>query len=208
MAALWRLGLTLHLGKRFCLFFTALCFAGAASGLISGAVISGLEGVKGMRGWRWLFLIEGLVTIGVAIVSVFVLADYPETATHRLSEDERRLAIVRIMHDKKESATNRRKLTPFESVKAAVVDLRTYFFIVLYMTQNGSTTVSYFIPTVLKSMGYTGTTAQWMTVPIWAVCVHHQIQSVTPLPSFPLLTVSSRRSEPSSSSSFLRQPTD
>jgi hypothetical protein len=36
-------------GKRFSLFYTALCFAGAVAGLISGAVISGLEGARGMK---------------------------------------------------------------------------------------------------------------------------------------------------------------
>lgn len=50
-----------------------------------------------------------------------------------------------------------------------MLDCRTYVFVVLYMLDNGSTTISYFIPTVLKSMGYTGTTVQWMTIPIWAV---------------------------------------
>ena len=157
------------IGKRFCFFFTALCFAGAASGLISGAVIGGLEGHNGMRGWRWLFLIEGVISIGVAFVASFILPDYPHTATKRLTKEERTLALVRIMHDRAEAVTGKRKLTPFESVKAAASDLRTYFFIILYMTQNGSTTVSYFIPTVLESMGYEGTEKQWMTVPIWAV---------------------------------------
>ncbi|KAH8883213.1 retrograde regulation protein 2 [Thozetella sp. PMI_491] len=160
-----------EIGKRFCFFFTALCFAGAASGLISGAVISGLDGARGMTGWRWLFLVEGIVTISWAIVSIFLLFNYPDTKSRRLNDQERLLAIVRIMHDKGDvaSARKRRRLTPLESVKAALVDLRTYFFIILYMTQNGSTTVSYFIPTVLNSMGYTGVSAQWMTVPIWAV---------------------------------------
>jgi Major Facilitator Superfamily len=161
------------IGKRFSLFFTALCFAGAFSGLISGAVISGLEDAHGMRGWRWLFLIEGLLTIAVAIVALFILPDYPHNAQRRMSAEKRLLATVRIMHDKSESYVMRRgtRLTPWQSVKAAVVDLRTYFFIILYMTQNGSTTVSYFIPTVLSSMGYSGTMKQWMTIPIWMVSI-------------------------------------
>ena len=156
-------------GKRFCFFFSALCVAGAASGLISGAVISGLEGRLGIRGWRWLFLVEGLLTIAVAIVAKFLLFDYPETPSRRLTLEQRRLVVVRILHDKAQNAPKGRRLTPLQSVHAAVVDLRTYFFIILYMMQNGSTTVSYFIPTVLKSMGYEGVDAQWMTVPIWAV---------------------------------------
>ena len=157
------------IGKRFCFFFTALCFAGAASGLISGAVISRLEGKYGMRGWRWLFLVEGLITIGIAIISIFVLVDYPYNASHRLSHEERKLATVRIMHDENDSNLDKKRLSPLESVKAAACDIRVYVFVILYMTQNGSTTVSYFIPKVLQNMGYAGVKAQWMTVPIWAV---------------------------------------
>lgn len=122
-----------------------------------------------MAGWRWLFLVEGLITIGVAIIAKFVLLDYPHTPTRRLTPEERAISIARIMHDKQEREVRTRKLSAWESVKAAVVDLRMYIFIAVYICQNSATSVSYFIPTVLKSMGYTGTSAQWMTVPIWAV---------------------------------------
>ena len=156
-------------GKRWCLFYTAICFSGAASGLISGAVIAGLEGVNGRRGWRWLFLIEGIITMGFAIFAAFVLPDYPHTKRKRFSEAERNLAVARILHDRALTVSNKKKLSPLESVKAAVVDLRLYLFILVFMLLNGSTTVSYFIPTVLASMGYSGVQKQWMTVPIWAV---------------------------------------
>lgn len=165
-----------EVGKRFCIFYTALCFSGAASGLIAGAVMTGLDGKRGMAGWRWLFLIEGIITVGVAAVAVFAIPDYPHSS-RRLNEVERTLAITRILVDQQNNENrvnsmmrkDRKLLSPWECVKATFVDLRTYFFIVIYMTQNGSGTVSYFIPTVLEHMGYTGTSKQWMTVPIWAV---------------------------------------
>lgn len=159
-----------EIGKRWCLFYTAICFSGAASGLISGAVISGLEGVNGRRGWRWLFLVEGIVTIAFAIFAMFILPDYPHTPSKRFSEEERRLAVARILHDRAETV-HTKKLTAIQSVKAALADLRLYLFAGVFILQNGSTTVSYFIPTVLASMGYKGTAQQWMTVPIWATGV-------------------------------------
>ncbi|KAF4965631.1 hypothetical protein FSARC_6594 [Fusarium sarcochroum] len=158
-----------EIGKRFSLFYTAICFAGAASGLIAGAVITGLEGTNGMEGWRWLFVIEGVVTVGVAIAANFILLDYPHSSTKRFSTEEQAIAIARIAHDKKDTAASRKKLTSWQAFKASVVDLRMYFFIMVYISQNSATSISYFIPTVLNSMGYTGTSAQWMTVPIWGV---------------------------------------
>ncbi|KAF9891253.1 hypothetical protein FE257_004817 [Aspergillus nanangensis] len=159
-----------EIGKRFSIFFTALCFAGACAGLISGAVIAGLDGALGMQGWRWLFVIEGVATVFFGIMAKFVLLDYPQTSTQRLTAAERDLAIVRLIHDRNTTtAMAAKRLSPWQAIRAAVCDLRTYVFTVLYMLDNGSTTVSYFIPTILKSMGYQGTNAQWMTVPIWSV---------------------------------------
>ncbi|CAI6095277.1 unnamed protein product, partial [Clonostachys chloroleuca] len=158
-----------EIGKRFSLFYTAICFSGAASGLIAGAVITGLEGARGISGWRWLFIIEGVITIGIAISSKFVLLDYPHSPSRRLNTDERAMAVARILHDKKDIVVSSDKvLTNWEALKASLVDLRMYVFVVVYICQNSATSISYFIPTVLKSMGYTGTSAQWMTIPVWA----------------------------------------
>lgn len=40
---------------------------------MAGGIISGLEGVGGTPGWKWLFIIEGLVTVVLAIIAFFVL---------------------------------------------------------------------------------------------------------------------------------------
>jgi MFS family permease len=155
-------------GKRFSIFFTALCFAGAAAGLLAGAIISGLEGARGMAGWRWLFLIEGIMSICYAVPAFFILLDFPADSK-RLTLAERQLAVVRMAHDRRMTDTTVKRLTPLQSVLAAVRDLRTYFFSVLYMLGNGSATINYFVPTVLRSMGYSGVSVQWMSVPIWTV---------------------------------------
>ncbi|KAL5342924.1 major facilitator superfamily domain-containing protein [Aspergillus crustosus] len=157
-----------EIGKRFSIFFTALCIAGAVSGLLSGAIISGLEGAHGMVGWRWLFLLEGVITIGVAAICKFILLDYPATST-RLTPEQRHLAVVRILHDKKQHAPQAKRLSPLQALLAASVDIRTWFFTILYLLDNGVATISYFIPTLVGDMGYSGVNAQWMTVPIWLV---------------------------------------
>lgn len=128
-----------------------------------------MDGVNGMEGWRWLFVIEGVLTVAIAMVSKFVLLDYPHSTTKRLSNEERAIAIARIMHDKKETTSPRKKLSSWQALKASIVDVRMYVFIIIYIAQNSATSITYFIPTVLKSMGYKGTQVQWMTIPVWAV---------------------------------------
>lgn len=157
------------LGKRFSIFFTASVCSGAFSGLLAGAITGNMEGVAGIRGWRWLYLIEGCVTIFFAFVFKFLLLDFPESTT-RFSLEERQLAVVRMLYDRNTTAVrNSKHLTHWEALKAALADPRTYLFIVLFVMNLGSCTISYFIPTIVSSMGYASVTAQYMTIPIWMV---------------------------------------
>ena len=51
-----------------------------------------MDGVGGYAGWRWIFILEGLLTILVALIAPFAIHDSPETATF-LTEEERRFVI-------------------------------------------------------------------------------------------------------------------
>lgn len=51
-----------------------------------------MDGVGGLAGWRWIFILEGLLTVVVALVAPFAIHDSPETATF-LTEEERAFVI-------------------------------------------------------------------------------------------------------------------
>ena len=134
---------------------------------MAGAITGHLQGVHGIDGWRWLFIIEGVITIGFAIFSFFVLLDFPATAS-RLSKEERLLAVTRILHDRQTTSVRHGiHLTHWQALKASLADPRTYIMTLLAILNLGSTTIVYFIPTIVKAVGYTSTKAQWMTVPIY-----------------------------------------
>jgi len=57
-----------------------------------------MQGRLGHAAWRWLFYIEGALTIVVAILAIFVLPDFPST-TKWLTPAERRLAEFRMEGD-------------------------------------------------------------------------------------------------------------
>lgn len=78
------------------MFFSAASVAGAFSGLLAFA-ISKMHGVGGLEGWRWIFILEGIATVLVAIFAYFALYDFPETASF-LTEEERAFVIYRLKY--------------------------------------------------------------------------------------------------------------
>ena len=60
-------------------FMTAVPVTGLIGGPLSGALL-GLDGVYGLKGWQWLFLLEGLPAMALGISVIFYLDDRPETA--------------------------------------------------------------------------------------------------------------------------------
>jgi len=159
-----------EIGKRFAIFYSAAVLSGAFGGLLAGAITGGLAGAHGIAGWRWLFIIEGSATIGVAIIAKFILLDFPATSK-ALTLEERQLAVVRILAAGVESgsqdASNR--LNHWEALKAAVCDYRTFLFMFLFVLDVGAGTISYFIPTITLTLGYQTVTAQYMTIPVYIV---------------------------------------
>jgi len=85
--------------------------------------------------------IEGVATCGVAIISYFLLPDYP-TNTRWLSEDEKNL-IIRRLQEQNLSAAEEEDIGHWESLKSAYRDWRTYVFILMYTLATGSMTITY-----------------------------------------------------------------
>ncbi|EFY99366.2 phthalate transporter [Metarhizium robertsii ARSEF 23] len=164
-----------ELGKRFGIFYTAAVLSGAFGGILAGAITDHMHDAHGIAGWRWLFIVEGVATVGVAFVAFFVLLDYPGTSK-RLTPEERKLAAIRIIHDGIATGGHSdKRLSHWQAFVAAVTDPRTYMFLILYMLDVGAGTISYFIPTISQTMYKDSTKAQYMTVPIYvvaAVCLN------------------------------------
>lgn len=61
-----------------------------------------MDGVGGYSGWRWIFIIEGLVTVVAAAVSKFIIVDWPEKSRF-LNDQERALLLARLSQDRGEA---------------------------------------------------------------------------------------------------------
>jgi MFS family permease len=119
--------------RRFGVYISAAILSGAFGGLLAAVIVKNLEGVHGIRGWRWLFIVEGAATIGIALIALFVLPDFPANS-RRLSEREKHVAVARLATENVTAMTeDSERLTHWKAVVMSVRDWRTWMFIIGYM---------------------------------------------------------------------------
>lgn len=96
------------------LFVTGLIYSSASlSGAFAGLLSAGLNrlgGAGGLEGWRWVLIIEGLMTIFVGLCAGIFLPTSLETASF-LTEEERLFAARRLQADRPAHAHGEDKLT-------------------------------------------------------------------------------------------------
>ncbi|KAH7121811.1 major facilitator superfamily domain-containing protein [Dactylonectria estremocensis] len=147
-------------GLRLAIFFSAATLAGAFGGLLARGVLE-MRNVAGLAGWRWLFIIEGILTVVMALVAVKVMQDYPEKAKF-LSDQERSVVLTRLEHDRSSLSND----FDLKYVVHALTDWKIWVHVVVTIcVYTGVYSYSLFLPTIIRDLGYANATAQLMSVP-------------------------------------------
>ncbi|GKZ29868.1 hypothetical protein AbraIFM66950_006829 [Aspergillus brasiliensis] len=121
-----------ELAKRSCIFHTSSGIASMFSGYLMAGVYN-LGGRGGLKGWQWLFMIDGIISIPVALSGFFILPDVPEISSpFYLSEQEVKLAQKRMQF---EGRKNREPYTKAK-LKKIFTSWRIYLLTVVYITFN------------------------------------------------------------------------
>lgn len=151
--------------RRYSFFFSSTTLAGAFGGLLASA-IGKMDGVRGYQGWRWIFILEGLLTCVVSFFFFFLLPDFPEEAKW-LTEDEREFVKARLQIDQGKSGAER----PIKARDVARVfkDIKVWLGGLMYfgliVPAYG---YAYFSPGIIQSYGYSRIQTQLHSVPPWA----------------------------------------
>lgn len=134
-------------GKRIAIFFSAATIAGAFGGLLAYG-IEKMEGVGGLHGWQWIFCLEGIATVLVALASYFLLYDYPNSATF-LTSEERAMVIAMLKEDNQGLATDFK----LKFVWQAISDYKIYVQIGIYIgLLIPIYAISLFLPTIINKL--------------------------------------------------------
>ncbi|OAA56373.1 Major facilitator superfamily domain, general substrate transporter [Cordyceps fumosorosea ARSEF 2679] len=146
---------------RFSYFFSFALLGSAFSGLLAYA-IEHMNGLQNYAAWRWVFILEGLLTISFALVAWLVIPGFPSDATF-LAAPERALLLSRLRLDRSNSED-----TKLSSAGRALLDWKVWAFTLLFFCADmGAASVSAFTPTILHELGWTASRAQVMSIPVW-----------------------------------------
>ena len=119
-------------------------------------------------GWRWIFILEGAITIVIIFGAFFLIDEYPKESRF-LTARQREVAVGLIAKDRAEH--DEQKMT-FRSVLLMLRDWRLWAFACMYMFCTVTTySVAYFMPLILnRQMGFSGALSQVLTTPpyFWA----------------------------------------
>ncbi|MCJ1369316.1 hypothetical protein MMC20_000526 [Loxospora ochrophaea] len=147
------------------LLYSGSLLSGAFSGLIAAGITRNLNGAKGLLAWRWLFIIEGSITVVIAFGAYFLLPNFPRT-TKWLTEEERQLAIWRLDEDIGEDDwVGSKEQTFFHGMKLAFLDIKMWILMVMVFCIVSSGSVTNFFPTVVATLGYGTIDSLLLTVP-------------------------------------------
>ena len=125
-------------------FMTGSAVTGMIGLPLSGAIMHYMKGVGGLAGWQWLFLLEGLPTAVLGIVTLYYLTDRPEDA-HWLSPSERQWLAER-MRREEQYREERHGFTLWQTI----ANPRVWLLCLLYFTLSmGSNSFGAFLPKIL-----------------------------------------------------------
>lgn len=153
--------------KRMAGFYLFSVMIGGFSSILAYGLMQ-MEGTQGLRGWRWIFIIEGVITCAIALLAYVVIIDFPDKVLQSrngnfLSASDVDILKARIDRDRDDSVPD---AVTWANVKIHLCDFKIWFFALLFMCSTmPSYALSYFMPQIMTGMGYSAGMAQILTAP-------------------------------------------
>ncbi|CAF1237997.1 unnamed protein product [Adineta steineri] len=111
-----------ELSWRVSILFSAATLAGTFGGILAYG-INHMNGIGGQEGWRWIFYIEGIITVVVGVLAFFFISDFPSNRPKFLTESECNRVMVRLQRDAGPGGSEH---FSWQQVSAAFLDWKFY----------------------------------------------------------------------------------
>ncbi|MHC2257747.1 sugar phosphate permease [Bradyrhizobium embrapense] len=139
-------------GRMTSLFVMAVPLGGVIAGPLSGLIMDHMQGVHGLHGWQWLFILEGVPAVLLGIAAYLYLADGPQAAGW-LNADEQRQVASDLARDRAAAPGTTRNFAA--ALRESRVYLLSFIYFAFFCSLN---TILLWTPTLLKRVGVVTTT--------------------------------------------------
>ncbi|GES59686.1 allantoate permease [Aspergillus terreus] len=155
-----------ELTTRNAILFCGNLISNAFSSLIAAGVLSDMQGVLGHAAWRWLFWIEGAITMAIAISAGFILPDLP-TNTRGFTKEELEVAQLRMAEDVGEADVDSEDQGPWDGLFMAVKDIKIYIMMITFTAYVVGLSFNAFFPSLTETLGFSYVPTLLMSAPPW-----------------------------------------
>lgn len=132
------------------MFMSSMALASIIGGPLSGFIMHYFEGVSGMRGWQWMFLLEGIPTVLMGIVLLYKLVDKPAQAKW-LTQQEKDLLQAEF---DAEDSVRKTEVGGHHNFLSALRDLRFYSMAGMSMCLvAGGAGLQIWMPSIIRASG-------------------------------------------------------
>ncbi|KAJ3341780.1 hypothetical protein HDU93_004164 [Gonapodya sp. JEL0774] len=165
-----------ELATRLSYFYACNNLSAVLGSLLAFGILR-MDGVQGLKGWQWLFGLEGAATVVAGVLSFWLLSDVPQ-ANKRLTDRERQIAVTRIFRDDPSKAVKGRHFVPLQEVWAALSDWNVWpNLIFAFLDTFVAAGFALYAPLIIVSFGYDALLSNVLTIPGNALHLVNQIVS-------------------------------
>ncbi len=139
--------------KRLAVYFLGSLFVQGFSNIFAYGLVQ-IGNHTTYKGWRWIYIIEGAITVVLGIIAYVYLIDFPDSRkTMFLSEKEKAFVNDRLSSDRGVNETH--KVT-WQSIRNDLKDWKVWACAWIYFSATiGTYALGFFLPTILKkSLGF------------------------------------------------------
>ncbi|KAM5475643.1 hypothetical protein MauCBS54593_001335 [Microsporum audouinii] len=165
-----------ELSLRMSVFYSGSLVSGAFGSLVAAGILDGLAGARGLSAWRWLYIIEGTVTVAVGLAVMAVLPDFPET-WRLLPADLRAVATKRLAVEAAEADVDGPggMSQQLRGLRLAMTDVKTYAIAVAYMSITAASGFQNFFPTLTGTLGHSRVVSLLLVAPPYLFMVVYSL---------------------------------
>ncbi|GAQ44003.1 hypothetical protein AtubIFM54640_001362 [Aspergillus tubingensis] len=150
--------------QRLAILYTASAISGAFSGLLAFA-ISKMDGIRGIAGWRWIFILEGIVPSAFSLFLPLLLPDSPEKVGW-LTAEEKQYLDLRFRQSGNRSITGEGDKFSWSLLFNTMLDWKILLGALMGMVNAApNAAFSYTMPTIINKLGFESQDAQLLTIP-------------------------------------------